>query len=256
MDLKESDVLGTEIGDHWYYRSKAAAMTQLVGDFMPSTILDIGAGSGFFSRYLLRRTTAKRAWCVDIGYEMESDSVEGEKPIQFRRSIQAVDADLVLLMDVLEHVDDDIGLLSDYVRRVPPGARFLVSVPAFRFLWSEHDEFLEHKRRYTLPEVERLVGQASLTIEYSAYYFGFVFPIAVTTRLFRRWFQSDNDQPRSQLKRHNPIVNETLAAMCTAELPILAMNRLAGLTVFCLARKPCPNVRRNPRGRNPGSSKD
>jgi SAM-dependent methyltransferase len=235
MDLKEVDILGAGIGDHWYYRSKAAAMTRLVGEPTPSRILDVGAGSGYFSRYLLQHTAAKHAWCVDISYETESDSLEGEKPIHFRRSIRAVDADIVLLMDVLEHVDDDVGLLSDYVDKVPTGARFLVSVPAFRSLWSEHDIFLEHKRRYTLPEVEELVMRAGLTVDFSAYYFGLVFPIAVATRFFSR-FQAGGTA-HSQLKRHNPIVNETLAAICKAELPIFTMNRLAGLTVFSLARK-------------------
>ena len=46
------------------------------------------------------------------------------------------------------------GLLRHYAAKVPSGAHFLVTVPAFRFLWSGHDVFLEHKRRYTLAEIE------------------------------------------------------------------------------------------------------
>lgn len=75
MDLKEARILGPAVAAHWYYRSKAA-MTKLLQAAAPSVILDVGAGSGYFSRYLLRRTTASVAWCVDIGYDADSDAQE------------------------------------------------------------------------------------------------------------------------------------------------------------------------------------
>ena len=53
MDLKEEDILGADIGRHWYYRAKAAALRRAVGGLSPQRILDVGAGSGFFSRHLL-----------------------------------------------------------------------------------------------------------------------------------------------------------------------------------------------------------
>lgn len=236
MDLKEIDILGSSIGQHWYYCSKAAAMTRLLGDTPVKRILDIGAGSGFFTHHLLTRTTATEAWCVDISYETDSDTTTAGKPVHYRRSIDSVDTDLVLLMDVLEHVDDDVGLLKAYLDKVPPGSRFLMTVPAFRFLWSGHDEFLEHKRRYTLPQLETVVRDAGLTVMQGAYYFGLVFPIAATLRLLPIGAQPS--APRSQLKRHHPLVNTLLKTLCTIERPFMGVNRLAGLTVFCLARKP------------------
>jgi len=235
MDLKEIDILGDGIGDHWYYRSKAAAMMRLLRARAPSVILDVGAGTGFFSRYLLANTAASEAWCVDIGYACDSNAEEQGKPVRYRRSLESVAADLVLLMDVLEHVDDDVGLLAEYVRRVPHGARFLISVPAFQCLWSGHDEFLEHKRRYTLHELEHVVRRAGLQVRQSAYYFGLVFPLAAATRLANRWRSASDKPARSELKQHSALVNSVLATMCQAELPLLAMNRLAGLTAFCLA---------------------
>jgi 2-polyprenyl-3-methyl-5-hydroxy-6-metoxy-1,4-benzoquinol methylase len=236
MDLKETDILGDSIDEHWYYCSKAAATRRLLGDSPIRRILDVGAGSGFFSHHLLTHTGACEAWCVDISYPADSNATTAGKPVHYRRGIDNIEADLVLLMDVLEHVDDDLGLLKSYVDKVPSGSRFLMTVPAFQFLWSGHDDFLEHKRRYTLAQFETLTRDAGLTVQRGVYYFGAVFPIAAALRLLPQ--ASRDVSPQSQLKRHHPLVNTVLKTLCRLELPLMGMNRLAGLSVFVLARKP------------------
>jgi len=238
VDLKEVDILGDRIDTHWYYRSKARAVRRLIGSTPTRTILDVGSGSGFFAKHLLTQTDAAEAWCVDTSYEGDSDCLEDGKPLHFRRSIDFVEADLVLMMDVLEHVDDDVGLLREYTGKVPRGARFLLSVPAFQFMWSGHDEFLEHRRRYRLSQLEDVARRAGLTVNRGSYYFGSVFPIAATLRLVGNMLGTRNGAPRSQMKRHSHLVNETLAGLCSAELPIVRSNRLIGLTAFCLAARP------------------
>jgi hypothetical protein len=233
MDLKEEDILGKDIGRHWYYRSKAAALHRMVGPIEPRSLLDVGAGSGFFSRHLLSETAARSALCVDVGYPRNWDETVLGKPVLYRRDCSAADCDLVLMMDVLEHVDDDAGLVSHYAGKVPAGAHFLVTVPAFPFLWSGHDVFLEHKRRYTLAEIEATMQSGGLEVIKSAYFFGFVFPLAAALRLATR----GDAQPRSSLRKHGALVNATLTAICTAELGLFPANRLAGLSAFVLARK-------------------
>jgi 2-polyprenyl-3-methyl-5-hydroxy-6-metoxy-1,4-benzoquinol methylase len=234
MDLKEEDILGADIGRHWYYRSKAAALRRAVGRLAPRRLLDVGAGSGFFSRHLLAEGGAQSALCVDIGYAADrDDQVEG-KPVLYRRDTGPTNCDLVLMMDVLEHVEDDRGLVRLYADKVPSGAHFLATVPAFQFLWSGHDVFLEHKRRYRLTEIEKTMTDAGLEVVHGAYYFGFVFPLAAAVRLAQR----SAPEPRSSLKKHGAIANGLLTMACAAELPLLAINRLAGLSAFVLARKP------------------
>jgi 2-polyprenyl-3-methyl-5-hydroxy-6-metoxy-1,4-benzoquinol methylase len=234
MDLKEEDILGAEIGRHWYYRSKAAALSRIVGPLQPRRILDVGAGSGFFSRHLLAEAGAQSALCVDTGYPDDRDDSAAGKPVLYRRDTGPTDCDLVLMMDVLEHVDDDRGLLRDYAAKVPSGAHFLVTVPAFRFLWSGHDVFLEHKRRYRLGEIEAAMRDSGLQVVRGAYYFGLVFPLAASVRLVER----NTTEPRSSLKQHGALTNGILSALCAAELPLFPFNRLAGLSAFVLARKP------------------
>lgn len=234
MDLKEEDILGADIGRHWYYRSKAAALRRVVRRLGPRRLLDVGAGSGFFSRHLLTEGGAESALCVDVGYPRDRDDSVGGKPMLFRRDCGPTDCDLVLMMDVLEHVDDDVGLVRHYAGKVPSGAHFLVTVPAFRFLWSGHDVFLEHKRRYRLQEIEATMRSAGLDVVLGAYYFAFVFPLAAAVRLATR----NDGTPRSSLKRHDAMTNTLLEAICTAELPLFPFNRIAGLSAFVLARKP------------------
>jgi hypothetical protein len=233
MDLKEEDILGADIGRHWYYRCKAAALGRAVRDLPFRHILDVGAGSGFFSRHLLARTAARSALCVDTGYARDRDETAGGKPIRYRREIDAADCDLVLMMDVLEHVDDDCNLVRHYVEKVPAGAHFLVTVPAFQFLWSGHDVFLEHKRRYRLAGIEQVLSDAGLVVVSGSYYFGLVFPLAAAVRLADR----NADKPKSSLVRHGVLANALLGAVCTAELPLLPINRLAGLSAFAVAKK-------------------
>ena len=74
---------------------------------------------------------------------------------------------------------------------------------------------------------------AGLRIHTGVYYFGLVFPLAASVRLLSR----EGKAPRSQLRRHHPVTNAVLSALCRAELGVLAFNRLAGLSVFCLAEK-------------------
>ena len=196
----------------------------------------MGAGSGFFSKFLLSETGAETACCVDVGYDVECDNTEAGKPIQYRRSIDTSDADIVLLMDVLEHVDDDIGLLKEYAAKVRKGTFFLISVPAFEWLWSGHDEFLGHKRRYTVTQIENTAERAGLSVRTGVYFFGAVFPVAVFLRMTEKIFKGPARPPRSQMKQHSFVVNETLARLSHMELLGMTRNRLVGLTVFCLAQ--------------------
>jgi hypothetical protein len=89
---------------------------------------------------------------VEPGYPEDRDEERMGKPLLFPRSVDQSDADLVLLMHVIEHVEDDVGLVREYADKVAPGTSFITTVPAFMWLWSGHDVFMEHFRRYTCGE--------------------------------------------------------------------------------------------------------
>ena len=245
MDIKEIDILGDDLHRHWYYLSKGRALQSFLQPYHPRSILDVGAGSGIFSKILLRSTRAESAVCVDIGYDEERSEAYHHKRIEFKRSINRSDANLALFMDVIEHVDDDAGLLRTYAELLSPGALVLITVPAFPFLFSGHDLFLEHKRRYTLTSLESTVRRAGLEVIKSRYFFGLLFPIAAAQRLLNRiCLKSNHIEPKSALKKHTPLINSMLSTINNLELLAFPYNRFAGLTIFCLAhRSECSTTR-------------
>ena len=230
-------MLDGDASRHWYYRSKAAALSHYLAGESFARILDVGAGSGFFSRHLLLTTHASEAMCVDPNYERDWDEEVNGKPLKFRRSASDYVPNLILMMDVLEHVDDDLALLRAYTDAAPAKTRVLVTVPAFAFLWSRHDVFLDHKRRYTLAHLRTVMEGANLSILGLSYFFGLVFPLAVAVRFLDR-FKTPKAAAQSGLKSHHPIIDVTLETLCLIERPWMKFNKLAGLSVFCLARKP------------------
>jgi SAM-dependent methyltransferase len=235
MDLKEAGLIGDEAG-HWYYRGKLRALSSCLEARSFVRILDVGAGSGFFAKALLRSTAAASATCVDPGYGEDRSGTEAGKPLVFRRTSPVGDADLVLLMDVIEHVDDDVALLRSYVTPARPGTRFVVSVPAFDWLWSRHDEFLGHRRRYTRKRLLRVLSDAGLSNAGAFYFFAAILPAVAIHRVTQRWGARARP-PASDLRPHGRLANSLLSGLCRAECVVARHNRAFGLTVFGTGEK-------------------
>src|SRR3546814_18077966 len=89
MDLKEESILGGDIDSHWYYLSKARALSSCLPRSTGNTVLDVGAGSGLFSRSLLSHGPADEAPCVDSGYASDCDAEIDAKPLRFRRALDS-----------------------------------------------------------------------------------------------------------------------------------------------------------------------
>jgi len=240
MDLKEESLLCGRIDQHWYYRAKLAALLQTMDGLPACKMLDIGAGSGFFSRALLQTGRAAEAVCVDTAYPADRAELVAGRPLLFRRTFPAQEAEfgLVIMMDVLEHIQDDVGFTRDYVDQFRSGTRVIVTVPAFQWLWSGHDVFLEHYRRYTLPGLDAVLRAAGLRVEFGSYYYGTILPIAAALRLGRRLLGDRGQEAKSDMRQTGPLLNTLLLGLCRAELPLMRVNRLAGLSVFARAYKP------------------
>lgn len=124
---------------------------------------DVGAGDLYFARRL-RSLTDATIYAVDVNY----GSSRAEEQIEACADLAHVppgSVNWVLLMDVLEHVEDDLGLLQAVRGIQVPGGRLLVTVPAHAFLWSEHDVFLGHHRRYSRARLGAVLQRGGFDVE-------------------------------------------------------------------------------------------
>lgn len=233
MDIKELDLI--DPSTYWYYQAKLLALKLSLEKwgFCGGNIVDVGAGSGFFSIALLEAHEQGHTWCIDPNYPRDQLGDRGVATFQTHASPDVVKAaNTFLFVDVLEHVPDDTDLLSSYVREATPDALFAITVPAFMSLWSGHDVFLEHYRRYRRAEVVDLCRRSGLEILHSQYLFGSTFgPLW----LMRRFGGSKGD--RSDLKPIPRRLNRVLTSFMSAEHR-LGWNPAFGSSVMLIGRKP------------------
>ena len=231
MDLKEIGLLNRPIAEHWYYEAKLNALMEMSKGIKLGVLLDVGAGSGFFSQEMLRANKMQSAVCVDPGYDVESKVDIVGHELSFVKTISKSDATLVLMMDVLEHVPDPVALVKEYISKVPASTNFIVTVPAFQFLWSEHDVFLEHYRRFTVKDIEAVLREAGLTIKSGHYLYGLLFPAISTVRLLKKT-KAMSTTPKSDMKPMSDAMNNILSKICKIDHSLIRYNRLCGTTAI------------------------
>ena len=160
-----------------------------------STVVDIGCGDAFVIGELARLFPEARFCGIDAAFTPESAAArERTLPSNVRlyQSLDAVPpggaAALILLMDVLEHIQDDGAFLANVLERsmVGPETQFIVTVPAYQALFSAHDVFLKHFRRYTNRQLRDRLEQAGLRVIDIGYFFASLLPLRILTVIKER----------------------------------------------------------------------
>jgi 2-polyprenyl-3-methyl-5-hydroxy-6-metoxy-1,4-benzoquinol methylase len=229
MDLIEGDLVNPI--SHWYYRHKFWFIKNSLRGKPPieSRLVDIGAGSALFSKELLRLGKVESVVAVDTGYEEEFDDTELK--ISFRKSTKYENFSHFLLTDVLEHIDGDAGFLSGIFKEAKPGSSFIVTVPAHMCLWSNHDVYLKHFRRYKKTELRTLLSSSGLEITSIRYIYSSVFLLAYIQRRL-----SGSKELRSQLTPHGPAISYLLRFLLIPDRWISWLP--FGVSLFATATKP------------------
>ena len=198
MDLRENN---SEIDiTHWYYAHKYTALKRLAQhDLLNSDrFIDVGAGSAIFSLQLLKEFPNLSCTAIDTGYSEEFlNTSQTSERIKYTKSFQEKNADIYLFTDVLEHIEFPRAFLTEYVAKSKEGAKFVVSVPALKSLWSGHDVFLKHYKRYNNQEIITLMKESGLKIIKIHYLYTFLYPLAFIARKLPR-----SKLPKSHLKGH------------------------------------------------------
>jgi SAM-dependent methyltransferase len=175
---------------HWWFRGRRAVIAALLergGAKTDRRFLDIGCGTGRNLAEFARGDTA-------VGVEFSHAAVElaRGRGLDCRQGVaeklpfEDGSFDVVTAFDVLEHLSDDRAALREARRVAARGAVLVATVPAYRWLWSQHDVTHNHFRRYTRPQLVAAAASAGWHLELATYFNAVLLPPIAAVRVFRR----------------------------------------------------------------------
>lgn len=227
--------------DHWWFAGRRRIVEHVLSGLeLPADarILELGCGTGgnldLLSRFGKVRAVelddTARAYAQGRG---RVEVVEGSLP----DGVPFEDAsfDLIVLLDVLEHVERDRESLTRIESLLAPGGRLLLTVPALRMLWSEHDEEHHHHRRYHRGELVEMVRAAGLQVRVASYYNTWLFPLVAAAR---GWNRLTGRKAEADLEVPAPPVNRTLESIFASERHVVTKWTLpVGVSLLLVAQR-------------------
>ena len=234
------DLIETQLDQpikHWYYKHKFWAIRNEIvkRHIVPIDVLDVGAGSALFSLELQKEFPRTFVLAVDPGYSNEQIGMSN-KSIKYSRTNDVNSANLILLTDVLEHISDDFEFLSEYVGIARPESTFIITVPAFMSLWSNHDVYLKHYRRYRKDDLIQVIDRSGLDVVEVKYLYSLLFPVAF---LKRKYFRSNS--VNSDLKKENRFVQQILNTLLFFDRFVSKFLPF-GVSILAVGIKRAPNA--------------
>jgi 2-polyprenyl-3-methyl-5-hydroxy-6-metoxy-1,4-benzoquinol methylase len=235
--------------DHWWFRGRRRVVERVL-DALPlgpdARLLEVGCATGG-NLALLSRYGAVDAVEMNAGAAQRARSRPGAARVWegFLPDDLPPQAggpyDLIALLDVLEHVPDDDASLRALFARTAPGGFLLLTVPAYGWLWSAHDDANHHQRRYRRGALVRQVRSAGFTVQQSTYFNTLLFPAIAAARMAGNALARIRPAGRaSDLDAvPPPLVNRALQALFASERAVVPRFRLPlGVSILVLARRP------------------
>lgn len=230
--------------DHWWFSGKRGLVLATLADqgISSGAALDVGCGTGGVVRALegagldpvvgIDRSPAALALASAGGARCLASASAAMLPIA-DAAVRCITS-----LDVIEHLDDDVAALREYVRVVEPGGLVLVAVPAYQWAWSDHDTALGHRRRYTARRLEDAAVAAGLDVLRTTYFHSWLVPVAAALRKtpLRRLGGGSSAEEASYVGRR---VNRALSGVVAMEQRLARRARVPfGLSILLVARRP------------------
>lgn len=238
MDLREATT--TTVNRHPWELARVTALSEIAlayGILSPGVrVLDLGCGDGFLIETLCPALTGPID-ALDIHLTAEQlATFAAERPrLAFHNSYQHLASKaygLITLFDVLEHVDRDADFLRETITRfAAPGARIFCTVPAFHSLFSAHDTFLKHHRRYSLLDLRQLLEGSGLRVIASGYLFGLLLPVRVLTVLAEKLLPAGDAVQGIGHWRQGRLITTLVKAMLELDNRLLIWLTKQGITL-------------------------
>jgi SAM-dependent methyltransferase len=201
VDPKYGEAYHELFEKHWWWRSRTELIVDKLRQLRPATswtrILDIGCGDALFFDRLAEFGE------VD-GVEPCADLVSPNNPHRDRIYVCPFDANLrpgrqyslILMLDVLEHLEGPIGALRHALDLLAPDGLVIVTVPAFMALWTNHDVLNHHLIRYTKQSFRKVARQAGFQIREERYLYHWTFPVKLGVRIAEKVMQAKPEAPK------------------------------------------------------------
>lgn len=178
--------------DHWWFVGRRRIIAALLDRFRPRpgalAILEVGAGTGSNIQLLQRYGQVDAIEPDDHARAFAEARTGLALKGGYLPHVPLEDAryDLIVLLDVLEHIPDDLGALEALRPKLAPGGRLFLTVPALPSLWSGHDVAHHHQRRYTAGTLEEVVRAGGFRPLHRAYFNSLLLPAIVGVRWLNR----------------------------------------------------------------------
>ncbi|MGI2902397.1 class I SAM-dependent methyltransferase [Tolypothrix sp. VBCCA 56010] len=228
---------------HWWFVGRRMIIEQAIRKLsLPKNaqILEVGCGTGGNLRMLKSHGQVSAMELNEIACKIANERQVipvklGGLPDKIPFSKEY---DIILILDVLEHLDDDLAALLALHRKLKTGGALLVTVPAYQFLWSQHDEINHHKRRYVLKNLQQIVRKAGYTVHYSSYFNFFLFPIVAGVRYLRKLLKLEsNSLDNSDLHLPPKHINKFLSLLFASERHLMNLSLPFGVSILLVAHK-------------------
>jgi SAM-dependent methyltransferase len=180
---------------HWWYQGRRHVLERAIARLgLPAhaQILDAGCGSGRNMVELARLgiVTGVELSHTSVRLARERDAGEVVEGSVMDMPFEEASFDLAVSLDVIEHLQDDIGALRELRRVTRPGGALLVTVPAYQWLWSGHDEINHHHRRYNRRTLLAAARDGGWELESFTNFSSLTLPVAILLRALERFMPS------------------------------------------------------------------
>lgn len=233
---------------HWWWYGRRKLIEPFILEKNPKKILEIGCGTGETLSFLKQLCPKAQLNGIDISplaveYTKIRNHFNAYQANAVKLPFKENSFDLVLFLDVLEHIKNDQKAVNEAIRVLKNKGWVILTCPSLKFIWSHHDKILNHERRYNIKEVKDLAKKAGFDIYYLNYFNFFLSPLIILIRLitklrYTKPFLKDASMTYYDIA-FNPFLNSILKSIFISEIKLLKYLKYPfGVSIIAILVKP------------------